>query len=167
MLLISEEESFMARWRIPLCTRGKVHYLNYDSFAIICGGIFMYKYGFNLVLLQELYWLTACFIFVCRMDASLNPWTSKSYCYYHCFSPSSPSTLRVGNGLCRIMNSFKPGLLCERNLDNAYGVLACVSVSWPMLFDGGCVDDLLPLSMVSDTGVLGCLYLVWGVPRNH
>ena len=81
-LLSSEEgDSFMVHVKAFLCTH---HSLDYDWFAGLCFGIFVYKYSFNLVSLQDLYWVTTCFIFVCQLDASWNPWESKCYCCYYC-----------------------------------------------------------------------------------
>ena len=127
LLSTEERESFMACWSIPLCSCGQVHFLDHDWFAGLCMGIFVYKYSFNLVLLQELYWITACFIFVCKLDSSWDPWASECYC---CYSTSPPPPLHEGNGLCRGMSFFKPGWLCMSNLDNAWGVFACFKCRW-------------------------------------
>ena len=37
-----------------------------------------------LVIAQDLFWVTACFIFVYKLDASWNPWAGD--CYYYCYS---------------------------------------------------------------------------------
>ena len=61
--------------------------------------------------------------------------------------------------LCAGMSSFKLGWLHGSNLDNAPEVFAYVSLGgWAMLFDGGCIDDLILLSMVCSTGVLSPWY---------
>ena len=36
----------------------------------------------NLVLLLGLYWVTACFIFVCQLNTSWDPYGNKYHCYY-------------------------------------------------------------------------------------
>ena len=46
------------------------------------GGISVYIPAGILVLLQGLYWFTACFIFVYQLDASWDPYCGKYYCYY-------------------------------------------------------------------------------------
>ena len=78
----TEGESVIVHWSIPLCPHGQIHSLDYDWLAGLCIGISMHKYGFNLELFKEMYWVTTCFIFVCQPDASWDPWVSKCYCCY-------------------------------------------------------------------------------------
>ena len=59
----------------------------------------------------------------------------------------------MSNDLWGGMISFKPGWLCGSKLDNARTVFACVIV-------GGCVNDVIPVSMVCGTGVLVLRYLL-------
>ena len=51
--------------------------------------IYIYLPALNLVVLQRLYWVTACFIFVCQLDASRDPWASKSYNHFSFFKHSN------------------------------------------------------------------------------
>ena len=44
--------------------------------------IYIYIPAFNLGVLEGLYWVAICFIFVCQLDASWGPLAGKSYCYY-------------------------------------------------------------------------------------
>ena len=64
-LLSSEGESFLAHWSIPFKSMWASPF---PRLWLVCGSI--YKYGFSLALLQEVYWVTACFIFVWWLDAS-------------------------------------------------------------------------------------------------
>ena len=75
-----EEEFFMVNWSILSCVHGQVHSMG-------CDWLLIYEWGYfctscNLVLLQELYWVTACSIFVCQLDASWDPLANKNNCYY-------------------------------------------------------------------------------------
>ena len=79
-------ELFMARWSIPSCTHGQVHSMDYDWLLVYAWAykyIYIYILAFILVVLQGLYWVTACFIFVSQLDAS---WEPLSYCYYSTMS---------------------------------------------------------------------------------
>ena len=48
--------------------------------------IYIYIPAFDLVVLQELYWVTGCFIFVYQLDTSWDPGASKCYCHRCCYS---------------------------------------------------------------------------------
>ena len=65
LLTSADEKLYMASWSIPLCLYGQVHSLDYNWFADLCVDMLVYNYSFNLVLLQELCWVTNCFDFVC------------------------------------------------------------------------------------------------------
>ena len=58
------------------------------------------------------------------------------------------------------MTSFKPGWLYGSNLDNARAVFACIIVGVWAVFDDT-YDDVIPVSVVCSTGVLGLWNLVW------
>ena len=108
----------------------------------------------------DLYWVTACFIFVCQLDASWGCWASRC-CYYCCLFCTLEQqllhllSLQVGWVVRRLYPSLKPGLLCGNNLDRAQGILndrrhgdiyvACLGGSIAM-----CV------SLPEDVGGLGC-----------
>ena len=66
-------------------------------------------------------------------------WDLNSLVFGKCYSnfTSSSSPLHISNGFWRGMSSFKPGWLCGSNLDNAQGVLTCVSLgSWVIFLEG-------------------------------
>ena len=87
-----ERELFMVHWSISLCICGQVHTMGYDWQLVYEWRYFCIYTSCNLELLQGLYWVTACFIFICLLDTSWDPYSSK--CYYSTSPPSS-----VGNGL--------------------------------------------------------------------
>ena len=87
------------------------------------GYICVYIYRLVSIMSRGLYWFTACFIFVCKLDASWNHWAAKC-CYYCCLFCSlekwllhfSSPTLPVGWvvwGLCQLYGN---------NLDRAQGI---------------------------------------------
>ena len=55
--------------------------------------IYIYIYQFVSVMAQGLYWVTACFIFVCQLDASWDHWAAKC-CYYCLFCTLKQSLLQ-------------------------------------------------------------------------
>ena len=75
-----------------------------------------------------------------------------------CYYSTCPSLLsRVGSGLLGGTSSFKPGWLWGSNLDNDRGFV-CIDVDGWAVFNVG-FDEVIPVSMVCGTGLLG----LWGV----
>ena len=119
--------------------------------------VFLYKYQLQISFFVENSWDKACFIFVCQLNDGWDPYGKRCYCYY---STSPPPPSHMGNSFSwGKRSSFKPGWVCESNLDNAQAVFTSIIVDGWVVFDGGC-DNLIPLSMVYGIGVLGLWYLL-------
>ena len=71
---------FSGEWLVAGPRNG---YISVYVCVCVCIYIYIYIYWLASVMSRDLYWVTACFIFVCQLDASWGCWASKC-CYYCC-----------------------------------------------------------------------------------
>ena len=82
-------------WSVSMCSCGQAHSLSYDWLLVYEWKYFCKNTSCNLVLLQGLYLVTACFIFVYQLDSRWDPYGIK---YYYSTSPPHAWVMAFGKG---------------------------------------------------------------------